>query len=237
MIASTLASLVGTATDYSYDTGPSAGVIVALLFFYLAMFVVGFLINGFAWMGVFKKAGYDGWKAFIPLYSTWIIVKITGRPESHFWFTFIPYFNIYMLIVIYNDVAKSFGKDTGFTVGLVLLPPIFAAILSYGDAKYLGPSYVSPEQRAYQNSGYNAAYGQQQQYGQQQYAQQAPQQQAYQQAPQQAQYGQQAQGQYGQQQYGQPQQQQQQQNPYGQQQQQNPYGQQQNPNGYNGPQQ
>ncbi|MHA7175109.1 DUF5684 domain-containing protein [Arthrobacter sp. Sr24] len=85
----------------------------------------------------------------MPFYNTWIIVKMVGRPESHFWFLFIPYINIYMMIVIMNDMSKSFGKETGFTVGLIFLPVVFAAILSYGDAQYRGPSYLSPAQKQY----------------------------------------------------------------------------------------
>lgn len=38
-----------------------------------------------------------------------------------------------------DALSKSFGKDEGFTVGLVLVNLIFLAILAFGDAKYLGP--------------------------------------------------------------------------------------------------
>jgi hypothetical protein len=36
-------------------------------------------------------------------------------------------------------LSKSFGKDEGFTVGLILLSPVFLPILGFGDARYLGP--------------------------------------------------------------------------------------------------
>ena len=38
---------------------------------------------------------------------------------------------------ISNELSKAFGKDTGFTVGLILLPFIFYPILGYGSAEYL----------------------------------------------------------------------------------------------------
>ena len=154
--------------DYSYDTtmdsAAFAAFFMALMGIYALIFVVAWLVTGFAWAGVFNKAGYAKWKAFVPFYNSWIMVKMVGRPESHFWFLFIPYFNIYMMIVIMNDMSKSFGKDTGFTVGLVLLPVVFAAILSYGDAAYRGPSYLSADQKQ------QAMYYGQQQFAQQQYA-------------------------------------------------------------------
>jgi hypothetical protein len=37
------------------------------------------------------------------------------------------------------DLAKVFGKDTGFGFGLLFLPFIFIPILALGDAEYQGP--------------------------------------------------------------------------------------------------
>ena len=42
-------------------------------------------------------------------------------------------------IVASVDIAKSFGKGTGFGIGLALLPFIFYPILGFGDAQYQGP--------------------------------------------------------------------------------------------------
>ncbi|WP_104109902.1 DUF5684 domain-containing protein [Arthrobacter sp. N199823] len=203
--------------DYNYEStissADAAGLVVLIMGIYLLIFAVAWLINGFAWAGAFSKAGHPKWKAFVPFYNSWMMVKMVGRPESHFWFLFIPYFNIYMMIVIMNDMSKSFGKETGFTVGLIFLPVVFAAILSYGDAQYRGPSYLTPEQKQY------AQY-----YAQQQYAQ-APAQQYGQ--PQTQQYGQQDPNAAYPQQYGQAQASNQQ---YGQAQAQPQYGQPQDPN-------
>lgn len=173
-------------SDSSAEPAAIAGLIVMMIFIYLLMFAVAFVVTGLVWAGVFSKTGHAKWKAYVPFYNTWILVKISGRPESHFWLLFIPYFNIYMQIVIMNDIAKSFGKDTGFTVGLIFVPAVFAAILSYGDARYLGPAYRTPAQKQYAQQ-YAQQYGQpqfsqQQQYGQQfaqPYAQPDPQQNPY----------------------------------------------------------
>ncbi|WP_425864958.1 DUF5684 domain-containing protein [Arthrobacter sp. TWP1-1] len=156
--------------ESTMDPAAVTGLIVMMTFIYLLIFAVAFVVSGLVWAGAFSKAGHAKWKAYVPFYNMWILVKMAGRPESHFWLLFIPYFNIYMQIVIMNDIAKSFGKDTGFTVGLIFLPVVFAAILSYGDARYLGPAYLTPAQKQY-------AQQYAQQYGQPQYGQQfAPQQ-------------------------------------------------------------
>jgi hypothetical protein len=56
----------------------------------------------------------------------------------------IPFLNLVFLIWGYNMVSKSFGKDEGYTAGLVLLGFIFWPLLGFGDAKYLGP-FGDPE--------------------------------------------------------------------------------------------
>ena len=52
---------------------------------------------------------------------------------------FIPVVNIVIAIIIIFDMAKVFGKGTGFGFGLLFLSIIFYAILAFGDARYLGP--------------------------------------------------------------------------------------------------
>ena len=42
-------------------------------------------------------------------------------------------------IVVFYDLAKSFGHGVGFTIGLVLLSWIFLLILWLGSSRYLGP--------------------------------------------------------------------------------------------------
>lgn len=145
-------------SDSSADGASVLLVIMAIMGIYALVFLVIWLANGFAWAGLFAKAGHPQWGAFVPFYNTWIMVKIAGRPESHFWLQFIPYAGIYWAILSVNDVAKSFGKDTAYTVGLLFVPVVFASMLSYGQARYRGPAYISPEQKQYLQH-YGQAYG------------------------------------------------------------------------------
>ena len=46
--------------------------------------------------------------------------------------------------IIQRKGAKSFGKGTGFAIGLLLLPIIFFPILGFGSAQYQGPSAAGP---------------------------------------------------------------------------------------------
>src|SRR5215831_4452470 len=97
----------------------------------------------------FEKAGQPGWACIIPIYNFYIMLKIGGKPGWWLLLFLIPLVNIIFLIWMYNMISKSFGKDEGFTVGLILLSFIFWPILGFGDAKYQGPFGNPQEYQAY----------------------------------------------------------------------------------------
>jgi hypothetical protein len=111
-----------------------------LMLFWLA-FVV--LVIAAMWK-VFEKAGQPGWAAIIPIYNLYIMTKIAGKPGWWVLMFLLPFVNIIFLVWLYNMISKSFGKDEGFTAGLVFLGFIFFPILGFGPAKYLGP-FGNPE--------------------------------------------------------------------------------------------
>jgi hypothetical protein len=104
----------------------------------LSLAITVAVIAGF-WK-VFTKAGRQGWKAIIPLYNAYVLLKIVGRPGWWLILYLIPVVNFIIFIVVNNDLSKSFGKGTGFTIGLTFLPFIFGPILGFGSAQYVGPS-------------------------------------------------------------------------------------------------
>ena len=111
----------------------------AALVFLLVIFALAIVVLVAAWK-VFEKAGEAGWKALIPIYNYYVLLRIVGRPGWWLILYFIPIVGFITGIIVANDASKSFGKSAGFTVGLIFLPFIFVPILGYGDARYLGPA-------------------------------------------------------------------------------------------------
>ncbi len=93
-----------------------------------------------AWWKIFTKAGKPGWAAIIPIYNVIVMLQVIGRPVWWIILFLIPVVNIIIEIIIFLDLAKSFGRSTGFGIGLILLNPIFVLILAFGDAEYKGPA-------------------------------------------------------------------------------------------------
>ncbi|MCB0880111.1 MAG: signal peptidase I [Thermoleophilia bacterium] len=103
---------------------------------YIALIVV--VIAG--WWKTFEKAGQPGWGAIIPIYNAYLLLKIAGRPGWWLILLLIPFVNLIVAIIVSIDVATSFGKGTGFGLGLALLGFIFYPMLGFGDAQYSGPA-------------------------------------------------------------------------------------------------
>ena len=103
---------------------------------YLAIVVA--VIAG--WWQIFTKAGEAGWKAIIPIYNVIVILKIVGRETWWVILMLIPIVSFIVWIVVAIDLAKSFGRGTGFGVGLALLSPIFSLMLGFGSDTYKGPA-------------------------------------------------------------------------------------------------
>jgi hypothetical protein len=92
----------------------------------------------FCYWKVFEKAGQPGWAAIIPIYNIYIMLQIVGKPGWWLILMLIPCVNIIIALLIYLDMARVFGKSTGFGIGLFLLGFIFLPILAFGDAEYQG---------------------------------------------------------------------------------------------------
>jgi hypothetical protein len=87
---------------------------------------------------VFTKAGKPGWAILIPIYNIIVLLEIVGKPWWWLLLMLIPVVNIVFAIWTINLLSKSFGKDVGFTIGIILLGFIFIPILGLGSAQYVG---------------------------------------------------------------------------------------------------
>ncbi len=118
------------------DAGSVAAIMAGLGIFLVFFFAMMIFMVVCHWK-IFTKAGKEGWKCLIPIYNLVVQLEITKQPTIWILFFLIPFVNIYFAVKHTHGISKAFGKDVGFTVGLLLLSPIFYAILAFGDAKYV----------------------------------------------------------------------------------------------------
>jgi len=88
---------------------------------------------------IFEKAGEEGWKSLIPLYNVFILLQIVGKPWWWMLLLFVPFVNFAIIFLVELELAKAFGKDIGFAIGMLLLPFIFMPMLAFSDARFNSP--------------------------------------------------------------------------------------------------
>ncbi len=116
------------------DVGAAAGIGIGVVLVYLAIVV---LMIASVWK-VFDKAGKPGWAAIIPIYNLIVLFEVIGKPAWWIILLFIPLVNFIIMIIMFIELAKVFGKGVGYGLGLIFLGFIFFPMLAFGDAQYIG---------------------------------------------------------------------------------------------------
>lgn len=98
-------------------------------------FIFLVIILGGLWK-TFKKADYPGWGALIPIYNTYLIIKVADRPGWWLILYLIPVVSLIIALVVLYDVARNFGKGPGFAIMTAIFPFIGIPIIGFGDATY-----------------------------------------------------------------------------------------------------
>lgn len=134
--------------------------VLGFLAAYAVLALVWYILTVVAYWKIFTKAGEEGWKSIIPIYNSYVQYRITWDVKF-FWIsiglgiagTVLGFFGDIMAMLgnlclfgswvigiagLYK-LAKAYGYGVGFTVGLVLLNPIFLLILGLGNSEYQGP--------------------------------------------------------------------------------------------------
>jgi hypothetical protein len=140
-------------TDSGYYSDPTYS--TAAIFGQLAFYVIFYLYYSFTLSRIFDKMGIEPWKAWVPVYSSYIFLQ-AGR-QAGFWavISLIPFFGIFSVIFMTmaaHDINKGFGKGAGYTVLYFFLSPVWLGIFAFGRDEYNddagaydGPGYATNE--------------------------------------------------------------------------------------------
>lgn len=112
---------------------------------------------------IFKKAGKHGWAAIIPIYNLVVLFNVAGMSG---WWTLAVFglsfvsglavtisnhgdvtsgsvlniiawiCSVILYVYLYMRLARGFQKGAWFTLGLIILNPLFMLILGLGGSKY-----------------------------------------------------------------------------------------------------
>lgn len=114
------------------DSTPLLGMFFGIMIFSTILC----LISVISYWKLFKKAGKPGWASIIPIYNNIVMIEIAKLSMLYLLLLFIPIANIFATFKINIEIAKKFGKTSGFGIGMTLIPIIFVPLLAFADSKY-----------------------------------------------------------------------------------------------------
>ena len=113
---------------------------IGLIIFILA--TIGWHVGMY---GMFKKAGIEGWKAFVPFYNTWCIVEKIKLNKKWFFFQLVPIAGQFVTIWITIKWVEHFGRfDFTHHAMTVFIPFVYFPVLGFSNnEKYAGELVVN----------------------------------------------------------------------------------------------
>ena len=125
----------------------------------LLIFILGTIGFHIGLYGMFKKAGIDPKKAFIPVYNTWLMVEKLQVKPLWFWLQFIPVAGQFITISLTIDFVKHFNKfSLGAHTLAVFVPFAYLPYLGFSkDVKYIGHDQVRKHKKTASREWIDAA--------------------------------------------------------------------------------
>lgn len=155
-LAQVTSDFTTTTTTTNITEGEAAAILGVGLGVFLGAILVIYLVTAFITSFVFKKAGKPMWAAYVPVYNSWVLFEMSGKPGWWVLVNFIPFVGSLLYLVLYIiamlELSKRFGYGTLFALlGLVLFPIIGFAMLAFGKAQYASaeggtPGAFAPQQ-------------------------------------------------------------------------------------------
>lgn len=115
-----------------------SGIIALFSSVWILCFAIGIFFIVARWR-LFKKAGEPGLACIIPFYCHYVFYKIAFGNGWLFLLLLVPFVNIFLALALPFKLAKAFGHEVGYGVGLLFLSNIFIAIMAFDKNEYIGP--------------------------------------------------------------------------------------------------
>ena len=106
------------------------------------LIVVLYVWTALALSAVFRKSGEQPWKAWVPIYNQVVLLQLGGYSGWLYLLILLPFLGPLLvwalLIAACYRINVAFGHGVGMTVLAALLLPVWASILGFGPARWLG---------------------------------------------------------------------------------------------------
>ncbi len=119
----------------------AASIMLTLTVIMLIVSLVVYVVVALSLGRIFKKAGVDGRKAWVPIYNLWILLQMGHQRGYWALLALVPGFNlitaIFMIIAMYH-IGKRFGKSDKFVLVAIFLPLVWYIWLAVDNSTWKG---------------------------------------------------------------------------------------------------
>lgn len=90
---------------------------------------------------IFEKTGVAPWKALVPFYSEFEIIKLVGKPTWWIVYIIIPFVNLFGYYILILDLIRCLGRHSLLSqIAVLLALPVYLPVLGFNpNVKYIGP--------------------------------------------------------------------------------------------------
>lgn len=131
------------------DTAASLAAAIVTIVASLIIIAASYVVSAFLISRLFKKAGVDQWRAWVPVYNNWIVYQLGGQAGWWSIIMFVPVVNIVSSIMMYiamYDIGLKFGKPGVFVLWAIFIPLVWWMWLWLDDSKWTGQQLPGQKQ-------------------------------------------------------------------------------------------
>lgn len=114
----------------------------------LALLVVLYVWMALALSALFRKAGEEGWKGWVPYLNSAVLLRLGGFSPWLILLILIPGLGAVVVYVLYvvaaHRINAAFGYGGGMTVLAALVPVVWASVLGFGTAQWISAPAPGP---------------------------------------------------------------------------------------------
>ncbi len=138
---------------YSSTSDLSAGAVAGILIFSVVFAIIIYVVFAFFLSRVFKKAGLEAWKAWVPVYNQWLFLELGGQKG---WIVLLAFLGIIPIIggigglvafvfscIAAYHIGEKFGKESWWVVLYIFVSPVWLGILAFDSSKWQNDSGVA----------------------------------------------------------------------------------------------
>lgn len=111
---------------------------VALGIATVVVVILVYVWTSLALAALFRKCGVEGWKGWVPILNQITLLRIGGLSGWLYLLVFVPPGLLIVSVIAYYRISRAFGFGVGMTILAAVALPVWASILGFGSARWVG---------------------------------------------------------------------------------------------------